>query len=190
MIRYIKIEIANPLNYFYTLGDYNHASAEKINDFLSKLKEIPYNELSLPEAGVPLIEGDVSIECFSIGYPTWAGTKYGMNLFLKDVCKWDHFRCIINNGVATISGTLYFKMNIKDDAYLEMVNNIEYLFINSFTPLIYLDGGYNSSIWFNKIVEEYKQSFDLIHKTWGIEKKIGPERKVKVTLAKKLKELM
>ena len=71
-----------------------------------------------------------------------------------------------------------------------MSNNKEYLFIDSFTPQIHLDGGYNKSIWFNKIVENHKNSFDLIHKTWGIEKIIGPERKVKVTLAKKLKDLM
>jgi hypothetical protein len=190
MVQYIKIEITHPLTYHYTLGDYNHAKPEKINSFLSSLKDIPYNNDSNTALGAPKIEGDVSIDSFQLGYPTWASAIYGITLFVKDASNLDQFKCIMNKGIATISGTLFFKINLKDEAYLEMVNNIEYLFIDSFTPKIYLDGGYNKSIWFNKIVGDHKQSFDLIHKTWGIEKKIGPERKVKVSLAKKLKELM
>ena len=135
-------------------------------------------------------EGNVYIDCFNLGYPTWANCNYGMTVFLKDAANLEQFKCSLNAGIATISGALYFKLNIKEDAFIEMSNNKEYLFIDSFTPQIYLDGGYNKSIWFNKIVENHKNSFDLIHKTWGIEKIIGRERKVKVTLAKKLKDLM
>lgn len=190
MVQYIKIEITNPLTYHYTLGDNNPAKPEKINSFLSALKEIPYHNNSLADSGTPKVEGDISIENISLGYPTWANTRYVISVFLKDAYNLDQFKCSLKDGIASISGTLYFKLNIKDDVYNELINNLEYLFIDSFTPELYLDGGYNKSIWFNKIVENHKQSFDLIHKTWGIEKIIGPERKVKVTLAKKLKDLM
>ena len=189
MVQYIKIEFENPLTYHYTLGDNNHAKPERINDFLSNLKEIPYNNDSHAASVAPPIEGNVFIVDFKLGYPTWANCNYGMTVLLKDAVNLDQFKCSLKDGIATISGALYFKLNIKDEAYIEMSNNKELLFLDSFTAEIYLDGGYNKKIWFNKIVEEYKDSFNLIHKTWAIDKSIGQERKVNITLAKKLKDL-
>jgi hypothetical protein len=189
MVVYIKIEILNPLTYNYTYVGYNNSSLEKMTNLLSNIKEIPYNDTSLSINGAPQIEEDIFLCNFNLCYPQWAGTKYGIIIFLNECFNFNEFKCIMKNGVSTISGNLYFKKSLKDEAYKEMINNVEYLFIESFNPQLYLDGKFDNRICFNKIGDDYKKYFDLVHKTWSKEKKIGPERKIKVTLAKKVKDL-
>jgi hypothetical protein len=77
---------------------------------------------------------------------------------------------------------------MKEDAYKAMLNDIDNLYINDFTLGVYLEEGSNKIIY-NFFGEDYKLYYDLVNKTWKENKEIGPERKIKVTFGKKLKDL-
>lgn len=186
MIQYVKIEITNPLSYDYSLDDYNASTEEKLNQFLHKTTKLDYNDKEV--YGDSVIFGQLFLKFFSLSCPPWAGTSWSINMFRKDSLNFEQFKCEFIDGRAIISGNLFFKLSFKDEAYHEMVNYIENLYIDSFNLEVFFKEGQNE-IRFNRIGNDYKVYFDMVHKNWKERKEIGPERKIKVTFAKKIKEV-
>lgn len=186
MVQFVKIEITNPLTYNFISGGYNNSSEEKIKEFMSINQEVEYN--NNPDHFDQIV-GKLFVDTIGLICPPWASTQWQITLPKEKSLDFDHFKCEIKNGKAIISGSLLFKMSFKDDAYNAMVNDIDSLYISDFILGVYLEEGSNKIIY-NFFGEDYKTYFDLVNKTWKEMKEIGPERKIKVTFGKKLKDLV
>ena len=185
MVQFVKIEIANPLTYNFSPQDYNASPDEKIKEFMLIDQEVDYNS---NRDHFDKIVRKLFVENIGIQCPPWASTTWAIHIPKQESLDFTQFKCEIKNGQAIISGTLLFKTSFKEDAYKAMLNDIDNLYINDFTLGVYLEEGSNKIIY-NFFGEDFKSYFDLVNKTWKEKKEIGPERKIKVSFVKKLKDL-
>ncbi len=186
MVQFVKIEITNPLTYNFTIGRYNASSDEKIKEFMLINQEVDYNS---NRDHFDKIVRKLFVVNIGLHSPPWASKGWAVHMPKEESLDFDQFKCEIKNGKAIISGTLLFKVSFKEDAYKDMVNEIDNLFISDFTLGVYLEEEGSNQIIYSFFGEDYKTYFDLVNKTWKENKEIGPERKIKVTFGKKLKDL-
>jgi hypothetical protein len=186
MVQFVKIEITNPLTYNFTIGRYNASSDEKIKEFMLIDQEVDYNN---NRDHFDKIVRKLFVVDISLHSPPWASKGWAVRMPKEESLDFDQFKCEIKNGKAIISGTLLFKVSFKEDAYKDMVNEIDNLFISDFTLGVYLGEEGSNKIIYSFFGEDYKLYYDLVYKTWSQKKEIGPERKIKVTFGKKLKDL-